>query len=145
MQDHAFAGEEGEDPNLHLLIFDSLCRTFKQKELSLDFVLLKLFRWSLKGKALAWLQSLPHRYITNWEKCVTFFLQKFTSYRKMMQARKDIIGFTQKIGESFAQACGRFKDLINFVPNHGFSEFVIYHTFYYGLNDDSKHILDGSA
>jgi hypothetical protein len=56
VQHHAFAGEEGEDSRLHLSIFDSLCRTFKQKGLPLDFVLLKLFRCSLKRKALARLQ-----------------------------------------------------------------------------------------
>lgn len=53
VQRHAFAGEEGEDPIVHLSTFDSLCKTFKQKELSLNFVFLKLFHSSLKGKALA--------------------------------------------------------------------------------------------
>lgn len=62
-----------------------------------------------------------------------------------MQARKDIASFIQKIGEIFAQAWGRFKDLINFVPNHGYSEYVIYPLFYNGLNDDSKQVIDGSA
>jgi hypothetical protein len=47
----------------------------------------------------------------------------------MMQSMKDIVGFTLKIGESFSQAWGILKNLINFVCNHGYSEYGIYHTF----------------
>ena len=77
VQEIFFAGREDEDPVNHLTIFDNLCSTFQQKGVSKEFVLLKLFRWSLKDKAFEWLQSLSHRCINNWDKCVTLFMQKF--------------------------------------------------------------------
>jgi hypothetical protein len=90
-----FSGEEGEDPSLHLDMFYLLCNTFKPKEIPIDDKLLRLFRWSLKGKAYAWLRSLPHRYIRSWEQCCSAFLLGFTSMAKKMQARKDLTDFTQ--------------------------------------------------
>ena len=41
---HAFAGIEEKDPQAHLTFFDSLCGTFKLKDVSREFVLLRLFR-----------------------------------------------------------------------------------------------------
>ena len=55
MQEEAFGGHVDEDPTTHLVMFENLCGTFKQKGLPKEFVLLKLFRWSLKDKAYQWL------------------------------------------------------------------------------------------
>jgi hypothetical protein len=60
VQGYAFTIEECEDRNKHLTMFETLCNTFRQKGLSLDFIRLKIFRCSLKEKYLAWLQSLLH-------------------------------------------------------------------------------------
>jgi hypothetical protein len=51
VQEKAFAGHKDEDPVNHLVTFDNLCSTFKREGVSKEFVLLKLFRWSLKDKA----------------------------------------------------------------------------------------------
>jgi hypothetical protein len=65
LQENAFQGEEDENPLDHIKEVHGICETFGPKGLSREFVLLKLFRWSLKGKAFAWLQSLPHHCITS--------------------------------------------------------------------------------
>ena len=49
VRNHAFAGTEEEDPQAHLMMFDTLCGTFKLKDVSREFVLLRLatcrLRW----------------------------------------------------------------------------------------------------
>jgi hypothetical protein len=142
LQDRAFGGQEDENPRDHLEMVDTLCGTFKRKGLSKEFVCLKLFRCSLKDKAFAWLQSLPHNCITCWEDCIRLFTQKFTSFNKMIQVKREITIFLQRIGESFAQAWERFSKLVNSVPNHGYAEFVIMQSFYNGLDVESKQMID---
>ena len=48
----------GEDVALHLNIFVELCDMQKYKEVDGDIVKLKLFPFSLRGRAKEWLQSL---------------------------------------------------------------------------------------
>ena len=84
LQEKDFKGGEDENPLLHIRQVDHICETFGPKGPSREYVLLKLFRWSLKGKAFAWLQSLPHHCITSWAECVLKFTQKFTSFNKLL-------------------------------------------------------------
>ena len=62
-----------------------------------------------------------------------------------MQVKREITNFFQNIGESFAQAWGRFSGLLMRVPNHGFMDHVILQYFYGGLNDESKQMVDACA
>ena len=62
-----------------------------------------------------------------------------------MQVKREITNFFQNIGESFAQAWGRFSGLLMRVPNHGFMDLVILQYFYGGLNDESKQMVDACA
>ena len=48
LHDIAFQGKEDEDPLDHIREVHGICETFGPKGLSREFVLLKLFRWSLK-------------------------------------------------------------------------------------------------
>ena len=65
-----------------------LCSTFRIEGVPKEFILLKLFHWSLKDKAFEWLQSLSHRCITDWNKRVTLFMKKFSPSDKIMQIKK---------------------------------------------------------
>src|SRR3954466_6217245 len=58
-----------EDVALHLNNFVDLCDMQKYKEVDGDFVKLKLFSLSLRGRAKEWLQSLPRNSIDSWDKC----------------------------------------------------------------------------
>ena len=90
------------------------------KGLPRDFSRLKLFRWSLKDKALNWLYSLPRHYINCWENYVVKFINMFNPFKKVTEIRKNIGNFSQNVGESYPQAWGRFLGMINCIPNHGY-------------------------
>ena len=63
----------------------------------------------------------------------------------MIQVKREITNFLQKIGESFAQAWERFSRLVNLAPNHGFKEYAVIQYFYHGLIDESKQMIDLTA
>ena len=67
----------GEDAALHLNNFFELCDMQKYKELDGDIVKLKLFPFSLRGRAKEWLQSLPKNNIDSWDKCKNVFIGKY--------------------------------------------------------------------
>ena len=67
----------GEEVSLHLNNFVELCDMQKYKELDGDIAKLKLFPFSLRGRAMEWLQSLPRNSIDSWDKCKDAFIWKY--------------------------------------------------------------------
>ena len=117
---------------------NDICEVVGPKNLPKDFLLLKLFRWSLKDKAFKWLQALPRNTIASLKDCIKEFMNRFNPFYKTMHVKREITNFFHLIVESFAQAWGRFSGLLMRVPNHGFIDIVILQYFYGGLNDESK-------
>ena len=72
----------GEDAALHLNNFVELCDMQKYKEVNCDIVKLKLFPFSLRGRAKEWVQSLPGNSIDSWDKCKDVFIG--TSVRMLL-------------------------------------------------------------
>ena len=62
-----FHGMEKEDPYMHVKDFLDICSTFKFQNFTDYSVHLRLFPFSLKDKAKAWLNSLPAGVITSWD------------------------------------------------------------------------------
>ena len=71
-----FSGKPTECPMEHVREFLDICDTIAHGD-TLEYVRLKAFRWSLAGKALHWLDSLPTQTITTWEQLHDSFLTKF--------------------------------------------------------------------
>ncbi|XP_021644895.2 uncharacterized protein LOC110638601 [Hevea brasiliensis] len=67
IQDSQFGGHPSENPHTHIKKFAMICDMKKQLGVFDDVASLKLFPFSLKDKALDWVDSLPHNSITNWE------------------------------------------------------------------------------
>src|SRR4051812_39268052 len=134
----------GEDAALHLNNFIELCDMQKYKEVNGDIVKLKLFPFSLRGRAKEWLQSLPKNSIDSWSKCKDAFIGKYYPPAKIIQLRSNIMNFRQLDNEHVAQAWEHMKTLVKNCPTHGLTTWMV-QTFYAGLNFTSWNLLDSAA
>jgi hypothetical protein len=96
-----------------------------------DFLLLKLFRWSLKDKALNLLQSLPRNTIASWKYCIKEFMNRLIFFIRPCRLRER------------SQTCAKtFSRLLMSVPNHVCMDHFIVQYFYGGFNEESKQMVD---
>ncbi|XP_042426035.1 uncharacterized protein LOC122013888 [Zingiber officinale] len=145
IQQHQFGVAPTEDPNLHMEVFLEFCETLKYNGASADAIRLRLFPFSLRDKARAWLHSLPSDCITTWEQLEQKFLDKYFPPSKTASLRHQITNFTQKDGESLFEAWDRFKGLLQQFPHHGLEKWLVIHTFYNGISYSTKVSLDSAA
>jgi len=87
VQQSQFGRTPLEDPNLHLSVFLEVCDMLKLNGVSANANLLRLFPFSLRDKARAWLHSLPSGCITTWNELTRAFLGKFFSPSKTVSLR----------------------------------------------------------
>ena len=135
----------GEDAALHLNNFVELCDMQKYKDVVGDIVKLKLFPFSLRGRAKEWLQSLPRNSIDSWDKCKDAFIGKYYPPAKIIQLRSNIMNFRQLDNEHVDLAWERMKYLVKNCLTHGLTTWMVIQTFYAGLNFISQNLLDSTA
>jgi len=98
-----------QDPNLYLLVFLEVFDTLKVSGFFTDAIHLRLFPFSLKDKARAWLYLLPPGSITTWDELTKAFLAKLFPPSKMENLRNRITTFAER--ETLYEGCEQFKDL----------------------------------
>jgi hypothetical protein len=91
-----------EDANAHLQHFLEICSTFIICGVTQDAVRLRLFQFSLLGKAKQWLYSNKEA-VSTWEKCSNAFLNKFFLLRKTNALRNKISLFQQLMDETIVE------------------------------------------
>ena len=72
-----FGGLATEDPHLHLHLFMEVSDTFKLPGVTEEALRLKLFPYSLRDRARAWLNSLPPDSVATWDDLAERFLKKY--------------------------------------------------------------------
>ncbi|KAL2899982.1 TPR and ankyrin repeat-containing protein 1 [Bienertia sinuspersici] len=82
IEGHQFSGESHGDPRNHLKQFLRYCNTVKANGVSQEYIQMSLFKFSLTGKALDWLDMLPPNSITTWDEVTANFLSKFIPLEK---------------------------------------------------------------
>ena len=112
-------GLSNEDPHLHLKLFLEVSDAFKIAGVTQDVLRLRLFLYSLRDRARAWLNSLPYDSITTWNELADKFLMKYFLPIKNAKLRNEITSFHQLEDESLYEACERFKELLRRCPHHG--------------------------
>ena len=140
-----FSGVSTDDAAAHLNNFVELCEMQKYKDMDGDIIKLKLFPFSLRGRAKEWLLSLPRNSINSWTKCKDAFIGKYYPPAKIISLRSSIMNFKQLDNEHVAQAWERMKSLVKNCPTHGLTTWMIIQTFYAGLNFSSRNLLDSAS
>jgi hypothetical protein len=97
----------------------------KYKDVESDIIKLKLFHFSLRGKAKDWLLSLPKNSINSWAKRKDAFIDRYYPPAKIIALRSNIMKFSQFNNEHVAQAWKRMKSMIKNCPTHGLTTWMI--------------------
>jgi hypothetical protein len=92
VQASQFCGKVQEYANKHLQNFLEICSTFTIKDVPSDVVLLRLFPFSLLGRAKQWFYSNKDKF-TTWTLCSIAFLAKFFPICKTNALRGKISSF----------------------------------------------------
>ncbi|CAM8935245.1 unnamed protein product [Rhodiola kirilowii] len=145
VQSNQFAGRDNEDPNSHLTTFLEVCATFKINGFSEDAKLLRLFPFSLTGRAKDWLRSQTPDSFTTWEELAVEFLNKYFPPSKMAFYRNQITNFAQMDGENLYEAWERYKEYQRLCPHHNLNDLQVFHTFYHGVDSASRLALDTAS
>ncbi|XP_045802133.1 uncharacterized protein LOC123895695 [Trifolium pratense] len=145
VQQNQFSGSPTEDPNLHLSVFVQYADTIKANGVEPEAIRLRLFPFSLRDRARAWLQALPSNSITTWNELKKQFLARYFPPSKTAMLRAQINGFRQKEGESLFEAWERYKDMMRLCPHHGLEQWLIIHTFYNGLLYNTRLTINAAA
>lgn len=128
-----FAGLDHEDPYIHLTKFYELAGTLgalKAEEVS-DFM--RLFPYSLIGKAKDWYLDQPTETMTNWNVLEEIFLNKFFPHNRFMDAKTTIVAFAQSVNETLCEAWELYKSMLRKCLHHGFDNLTQIHIFRNGL------------
>ncbi|CAM8996491.1 unnamed protein product [Rhodiola kirilowii] len=145
VQSNQFSGRDNEDPNSHLTTFLEVCATFKINGFSEDAKLLRLFPFSLTGKAKDWLRSQTPDSFTTWEELTVAFLNKYFPPSKTAYYRNKITNFSQLDGENLYEAWERYKEYQRLCPHHNLDDLQVFHTFYHGVDGNSRLALDTAS
>jgi len=108
-------------------------------------VYLRLFPFSLLGKAKEWLKSHPNQSLIRWSDVEEKFLQSFFPLSRHIKAKSEISNFRQGADKAFCATWERFKVILRRCPNHGFEEIPQLNIFRNGLRPNTKMILDVAA
>ncbi|KAI3797202.1 hypothetical protein L1987_32457 [Smallanthus sonchifolius] len=140
-----FHGLQDEDPNAHIARFLRICATFKIYNCSDDAIRLRLFPFSLRSRAIEWLESLSPGSITTWAEMAEQFLKKYFPPDKTAKLRSSITGFRQDEDESLHAVWERYKSLLRRCPHHGLDLWLQCQTFYDAISGANKQAVDQCA
>ncbi|CAM8934573.1 unnamed protein product [Rhodiola kirilowii] len=130
------------NPNAHLTSFIELCETFKFNNVPKEAIYLRLFPFSLIGKAKDWLWSHEGNTFTTWDELAQAFLLQYFPSEKTQRLKYLINSFRQGEDETFHEAWERFKELQRECPYHNIDKPTLIQIFYQGMDAESKRQMD---
>jgi len=111
--------------------------------ISHDALHLCLFPFSLKDKAMAWLDTKTN--ITTWDPLQKEFFKKNFSIGKLTALRHGITTFSQNKKEELHESWERFKELLRSCPHHEVPMWQLVQSFYSGLDEHIRQMVDASC
>jgi len=139
-----FSGKAHEDASAHLQNFLEISSTVVIKDIAQDIVLLRLFPFSLMGRAKQWFYTNKD-HINTWAKCSKAFLEKFFPIGKTNALGGKISNFQQQKGETIPEVWERFQEYVLDCPHHGMEDWLLMQSFYHGLTQKAYEQLDATA
>ncbi|KAG7635984.1 Retrotransposon gag domain [Arabidopsis thaliana x Arabidopsis arenosa] len=107
---HPFHGLSHEQPMDHIERFEDLVLSIKANGVSQDYLLCKLFPYSLAGEAASLLKQLKAGSLKTWRSIKIAFLNNLYDDVKSEELRNKLSTFTQGPAEAFKAAWVRFKE-----------------------------------
>ncbi|KAK8690564.1 hypothetical protein V6N13_074096 [Hibiscus sabdariffa] len=95
-----FGGSHHEDARKHIHAFLDVCDSFRQQGVHENVLKLKLFPYSLRDRARAWLTGVPAGSMESWVDLCRSFLMRYNPPNMHIQLRNDIASFRQADDES---------------------------------------------
>ena len=89
-----------------------------------------LFPYSLRDRAIYWLDNYPSKTFNTWAQLSEAFLQKYFPLQKTMRFRSEINGFAQDELETLSEAWELYNELLRKCPHHGMEEWHLIQNFY---------------
>ncbi|CAM8994451.1 unnamed protein product [Rhodiola kirilowii] len=133
------------NPSTHLANFQEYCRTYKPRNVPVEYVYLKLFPSSLYGDAKEWLQNHEPGTFRTWDHLANSFLNKFFPPSRTKKFTDFILTFSQRDNELFHQAYDRFKHYLRECPHHNFRKADLMRYFYLGMSKEAKNQMDTAS
>ena len=130
---------------MHLTNFIEVCDTIKYNGVTEEALRMRLFPLSRGDRAKHWLTSQPPNSITSWKDLMQKFLTKFFPPAKIAHLVQEINTFRQLEGENLDEAWERFHELLRRCLHHRLTRWMQVHTFYNGLRDVNRTMIDASA
>ncbi|XP_021755467.1 uncharacterized protein LOC110720696 [Chenopodium quinoa] len=141
-----YGGTKSENPLNHLKDFEKYCNTIMVAGVAQEYIRLKLFPFSLIGRALEWLdKEVKPRSLRTWDEVTKSFLSRFYPQKKTAEARALIQSFKQLPRENLYEAWERYKDYQRECPHHGIPTYQVIQNFYGGLSSQGRSSLDAGA
>ncbi|KAK2453440.1 hypothetical protein QL285_001129 [Trifolium repens] len=145
LKEDQYSWAESQCPNLHLGRFYEACDYTDPPGVTESQKRLRLFKFSLTGRAKDWLDTLPSGTINTWQELERKFLERYFPIHKFLERRADIVNFEQGDAESLYDAWERFKLCLKKCPKHGIDTHAQMQHFTQGLRAQTRMLLDASA
>ncbi|GAU10559.1 hypothetical protein TSUD_420910, partial [Trifolium subterraneum] len=145
LKEDQYSGAESQCPNLHLSHFYDACDYTDPPGISESDKRLRLFKFSLTGRAKDWLDTIPPGTIATWQDLERKFKDRYFPIHKFLERRSEIMNFEQGDSETLYDAWERFKLCLKKCPDHGIDELQQMQYFTQGLRPQTSMLLDASA
>jgi len=145
LKSNQFLGKETDDCNAHLKHFIDAYITINPARVSESDKRLRMFGYSLTGRAIDWLDALPSGPIETWDQLKREFLDRNFPTAKYLARKKEISSFNQQEEEVLYDTWEMFKLLLNRCPGQKISEVDVMQAFTKRLKPDNQMLQDASA
>jgi len=135
-----FSGNATEEPYFHLDEYHAICSTIGGPHFTQEEIKMRLFQFSLIGKAKQWYHMLPSNSIFTWRQMQQEFLDEFYPMGKTSDAIENIRLFQQQVGEQLHEAWARYKELVRLCPHHEMKKWELIKAFCDGLTDEEMGV-----